>query len=67
MQRRVVVPLSATAVALAGKLLAGAIRAHAAAPAASSCVACHTDVEKLKEEAKGIPQAAGSALQSGKG
>lgn len=33
----------------------------------STCVACHTDVAKLQEEAKGIPIPTGSALQSGKG
>jgi len=54
-------------------LLAGAalsVNAFAADPAkkpASSCVACHTDVEKIKEEAKGIPLPTGSALQAGKG
>jgi hypothetical protein len=33
----------------------------------SSCVACHTDVEKIKAEAKDIPVPAASALQAGKG
>ena len=59
------------AAALAAGLLAAAGRAGAAgdpaAKPASSCVACHTDVEKLKAEAATIPVPAGSALQAGKG
>ena len=38
-----------------------------AAKPASTCVACHTDVEKLKAEADNVPVPAGSALQAGKG
>jgi len=33
----------------------------------STCVACHTDAEKLKAETANIPQPEGSALQAGKG
>jgi cytochrome c553 len=38
-----------------------------AAKPASTCVACHTDVEKLEAEAANVPVPAGSALQAGKG
>jgi len=59
------------AAALAAGLLAAAGRAGAAgdpaAKPASSCVACHTNVEKLKAEAATIPVPAASALQAGKG
>jgi cytochrome c553 len=59
------------AAALAAGLFATAGSAGAAgdpaAKPASSCVACHTDVEKLKAEAATIPVPAGSALQAGKG
>lgn len=34
---------------------------------ASSCVDCHTDVEKLKVVAKTIPKKVGSAETAGKG
>lgn len=53
----------------AGVLAAAAGAATAAEPAAkpSSCVACHTNVEKLKAEAANIPVPAASALQAGKG
>jgi len=34
---------------------------------ASSCVDCHTNVAKLKEIAKTIPQKVGSAETAGKG
>lgn len=60
------------ATALVGAILAGgafaadAPKAPAAKPA-SSCVACHTDAEKLKTEAAKVPVPAGSALQAGKG
>jgi cytochrome c553 len=56
---------------LAAGLLAAAGSAVAAgdpaAKPASSCVACHTNVEKLKAEAATIPVPAASALQAGKG
>jgi len=59
------------AAALAAGLLATAGGAGAAGDSAtkpeSSCVACHTDVEKLKAEAAAIPVPAGSSLQAGKG
>ena len=58
---------TAMVAALAGLLLATAGFAADAAKPASSCVACHTDVTKLQEEAKGIPIPTGSALQAGKG
>jgi len=38
-----------------------------AAKPASTCIACHTDVEKIKAEAANVPVPAGSALQAGKG
>lgn len=56
------------ATALMGVVLTGGV--SAAAPPAkqtSSCVACHTDAEKLKLEAATVPVPAGSALQAGKG
>ena len=56
------------AVALTALLTSGA--AHAAGVSTkptSSCVACHTDVEKLKAEAGKVPPPAASALQAGKG
>ena len=59
------------AAALAAGLLAAAGSVGAAgdpaAKPASSCVACHTNVEKLKAEAATIPVPAASALQAGKG
>jgi hypothetical protein len=56
------------AVALAiGGLLAAPAAAAPAANAASGCVACHTDVERLKAEAATIPAPPASALQAGKG
>jgi len=59
------------AAALAAGLLAAAGSVGAAgdpaAKPASSCVACHTNVEKLKAEAANIPVPAASALQAGKG
>ena len=51
--------------ALAGFLGAGV--AQAAKAPVSSCVACHTDAEKLKIEAAKVPPPAASALQAGKG
>jgi cytochrome c553 len=53
---------------LAGATL-GASSPAAAEPAkpVSSCVACHTDAEKLKVEAAKVPPAPASALQAGKG
>ena len=65
--------LHGAAAILAGALLA--VTAAAATPAAptapakptSSCVACHTDVARIQEEAKGLPVPTGSALQVGKG
>jgi hypothetical protein len=58
---------TAMAAALAGLLLAtGGLAADAAKPV-SSCIACHTDLARLQEEAKGIPIPTGSALQAGKG
>jgi len=45
---------------------AGAAGDPAAEPA-STCIACHTDVEKIKAEAANVPVPAGSALQAGKG
>jgi hypothetical protein len=64
-------PLLGAAV-LAGALLAGTALAAgtpggAPAKPTSSCVACHTDVARIQEEAKGIPVPTGSALQAGKG
>jgi cytochrome c553 len=59
------------AAALAVGLVAAAGRAGAAgdpvAKPASSCVACHTNMEKLTAEAATIPVPAASALQAGKG
>jgi len=59
------------AAALATGLMVAAGSAAAAgdpaAKAASTCVACHTDVEKIKAEAANVPVPAGSALQAGKG
>ena len=43
------------------------IAAETAAAKKSSCVACHTDQKTLQAESAGIPQPAGSAMQSGKG
>ena len=68
MHRRHVSPVTN----IAGALIAGLVLVCAANAAdkpkpVSSCVACHTDVEKIKEEAKGIPVPTGSALQAGKG
>jgi cytochrome c553 len=60
----------AAALILSGAILGSAAFAAdgAAAPKqTSSCIACHTDAEKLKAEAAKIPPAAGSALQAGKG
>lgn len=55
-------------VALAGAALSvSAFAADAPAKPVSSCVACHTDAEKLKAEAAKVPVPAGSALQAGKG
>lgn len=56
------------AAVLAGAVLGGTAHA-AAAPAkpTSSCVACHTDAEKLKAESAKVPVPSGSALQAGKG
>jgi len=51
--------------ALAGLVAAGVVQA-ADAPV-SSCVACHTDAEKLKVEAAKVPAPPSSALQAGKG
>ena len=45
----------------------GAFAAGAPAKPISSCVACHTDVEKLKAEAALVPAPPASALQAGKG
>jgi hypothetical protein len=61
---------SAPGLALAVLLAAPAspgLAAETAAAKTSSCIACHTDVGKLTEEAKGIPVPAASALQAGKG
>jgi hypothetical protein len=56
------------AAVLTGTLAAGAAPAGAApAKPVSSCVACHTDVEKLKAEAALVPAPPSSALQAGKG
>jgi len=59
------------AAALATGLMVAAGSAAAAgdpaAKAASTCIACHTDVEKIKAEAANVPVPAGSALQAGKG
>ena len=55
---------------LCATVLAGAAlsaNAFAAAKPTSSCVACHTDVARIQEEAKGLPVPTGSALQAGKG
>jgi hypothetical protein len=40
---------------------------QAAGASTSSCVACHTDAEKLKVEAAKVPASPASALQAGKG
>ena len=65
------IPRQLFAAALVGGLLATAGSAAAAAdPAAkpaSSCVVCHTDVEKIKAEAANIKVPTASALQAGKG
>jgi hypothetical protein len=54
--------------ALAGAVLAGTVRAaEPPGKPASSCVACHTDAERLKVEAAKVPAAPASALQAGKG
>jgi len=65
--RRLLLAAALTGVVLAGA--AGAAETSAAAPAqaASSCVACHTDAEKLKVEAALVPAPPASALQAGKG
>ena len=59
------------AAALAAGLLVATGSAEAAgdpaAEPASTCVTCHTDVEKIKAEAANVPVPAGSALQAGKG
>ena len=59
------------AAALATGLLVAAGTAGAAgdpaAKPASTCIACHTDVAKIKAEAANVPVPAGSALQAGKG
>ena len=62
---RALTPLLGAAV-LAGAVLAGTPGAAPAKPT-SSCVACHTDVARIQEEAKGLPVPTGSALQAGKG
>lgn len=69
MHRAAAGPIRIVAAALfaAAALGAGAARAAEPAKPQSSCVACHTDVEKLKAEAKNIPVPAASALQAGKG
>lgn len=68
MHRGATAPLSVAAAVLAGVLFTG-VPAPAAGQAkpGSSCIACHTDVTRLQEEAKGIPIPTGSALQAGKG
>lgn len=45
----------------------GADAADAPAKPASSCVACHTDAERLKTESAKVAAAPASALQAGKG
>ena len=68
MRRRGTAPLvTAVAALLGGMVIASAGNAAVAAKPPSSCIACHTDVAKLQEEAKGIPVPTGSALQAGKG
>ena len=52
---------------LAGTALAAGTPGGAPTKPTSSCVACHTDVARIQEEAKGIPVPTGSALQAGKG
>lgn len=53
---------------LAGAAISvGASAADAPVKPASSCVACHTDAEKLKVEAAKVSSPPGSALQAGKG
>jgi len=53
---------------LAGAVLCGTVHVAAAtAIPTSSCVACHTDAEKLKVESAKVPVPSGSALQAGKG
>jgi hypothetical protein len=57
---------------ITGALLALAVPAAAQTAAAgakptSSCVACHTDLQKLQAEAAKVPVKPGSALQAGKG
>jgi hypothetical protein len=60
--------LLGAAVLLAGAAFStNAFAADAAKKPVSSCVACHTDVARIQEEAKGIPVPTGSALQAGKG
>jgi len=58
--------LIATSVILFG-LVPGAAAATEPTRPASSCVACHTDVEKLKTEAAKLPPPPKSAMTAGKG
>lgn len=57
----------AAAALVGGALLAAPASAEPAKKPASSCVACHTDAERLKAEAATIPAPPASALQAGKG
>ncbi len=59
--------LGVSIVAAAAVLSSDTCAAAAAAKPASSCVACHTDAEKLKAEAAKVPTPPVSALQAGKG
>lgn len=68
MHRRHASQVSSIAGALfAGLMVAGAAHAADKPKPASSCVACHTDAEKLKLESAKVPAAPASALQAGKG
>lgn len=61
---------TAAALVLSSTLVGTAALAAEGVPApkkTSSCIACHTDAEKLKAEAAKVPVPAGSALQAGKG
>ena len=59
--------LAASLLAAALLLPAWGAGEAAAEETQSTCVACHTDKDKLKMESAGIKRAKPSAMQSGKG
>jgi len=65
--RRLLAVTMLAGAALGATAYAASTPAGAAAKPTSSCVACHTDVARIQEEAKGIPVPTASALQAGKG